>query len=298
MGLAMTGPSTGDHLAVVGGEVSKSGLWPAVVAIGANGKICTGSLLSPTLILTAAHCFKGLAKEDFPEVYVGQNLGSELLSIQYVKAWKTHPKYCGAGQCDIPKYDFAYIVLDKPVTLEGEADYAKLLVEPKDWSKGIQEQAPVWLVGFGKDDAGETGQKHHVETMITRVQDSGSGFFAGQEGKDSCDGDSGGPAYVNLGDNTWKVAGVLSAGSSPCGKGGYFVSAVDVAPWLRDEVNYQVNLACEDSACLRKEADAISEKGGCRMQGITEDGPLHPAWLGVVALFSMRRKKRALELDA
>lgn len=277
---------TSDRLEVVGGEKSGPGVWPAVVAIGVNGKICTGSLLNPTLILTAAHCVSGLSKEDQPNVYIGQNLDSELQSIQYVSKWEVHPKYCPSSKCEIPEFDFAFLKLEAPVSLDSGDEYAKLLVQPEEWKQTLNPNNPVWLVGYGKDSDGNTGQKHHVMTNITRVLDTGRGFFAGEKGKDTCDGDSGGPAYVRLSDKSWRIAGILSAGSSPCGAGGYFASAVDAVPWLKERAGFQIELACEDSTCLRNEAQKLSKSGGCTV----DSGPRTWSWL--LLLLGLARVRR------
>lgn len=262
---SLSAPPAGE-LAVLGGESSDSGVWPAVVAIGANNRICTGVLLSPTLVATAAHCLVPLAKEDTPTVYLGQNLDSQLRSIQYATKWATHPEYCSSKECSIPKYDFGYLVLDTAISADEKIQYAQLLTEASEWKAAMHEGGDTWLVGFGEDEAGEAGQKRHVRTTITKLMGGGAGFMAGGGGKDSCVGDSGGPAYVRVGDNEWRVAGFLSAGSSPCGSGAYYASAIDAAAWLAQESQVDAKLRCADAQCLQDEAQGLDAKGGCSVQ--------------------------------
>lgn len=267
-----------DELAVLGGELSENGVWPAVVAIGANNRICTGVLLSPTVVATAAHCLAPLSKNDTPTVYLGQNLDSELRSIHYVKEWATHPEYCSSKECSIPKYDFGYLVLDAAITSDNKIEYAQLLTEASEWKTAMYEGGDTWLVGFGEDEAGEIGQKRHVRTSIAKVMGEGAGFMAGGDGKDSCVGDSGGPAYVRVGEKEWRVAGFLSAGSSPCGSGGYYASAIDAAAWLTKEAQVDKKLRCEDAQCLQAEAQGLDTKGGCSL------GEERPWWTLVLGL--------------
>ena len=42
---------------VVGGKIVKPGTWPDVVAVlGADGSLCSGTLIDVDLVLTAGHC--------------------------------------------------------------------------------------------------------------------------------------------------------------------------------------------------------------------------------------------------
>jgi hypothetical protein len=55
------------------------------------------------------------------------------------------------------------------------------------------------FVGYGLTEDDESGAKREVVANLTNFNDSGREFFAGGDGKDTCSGDSGGPALVRLG---------------------------------------------------------------------------------------------------
>ena len=79
------------------------------------------------------------------------------------------------------------------------------------------------LVGFGYFDNGDTSKddvKHWVNVSINGpAQGNTEISVGGNTGKVSCPEDSGGPAFVQLGDGTWRTAGITScgAGHGSCG---------------------------------------------------------------------------------
>jgi hypothetical protein len=100
----------------------------------------------------------------------------------------------------------------------------------------------VFLAGFGADESGTLGELRGVTTSITDVDCSahdcraGFEFTAGGAGRDTCVGDSGGPAYLTTPRGTF-VAGVTSRNAVPgsdCGSGGIYTRVDDALEWIRN----------------------------------------------------------------
>ncbi len=90
--------------------------------------------------------------------------------------------------------------------------------------------ASVVAVGFGEaDDALGWGPKRAVTMNVNSI--AGGEAFIGGGGKDTCYGDSGGPVFIQLSDQSWRVFGITSYGEY-CGGGGYYSMMHTALDWL------------------------------------------------------------------
>src|SRR5678810_1122169 len=72
LALAHAAPASPD--AIVGGEPVEPGEHPAVVSVSAGGGLCTGTLLAPDLVLTAAHCLdQGFLQPSQVQIGLGED---------------------------------------------------------------------------------------------------------------------------------------------------------------------------------------------------------------------------------
>ena len=87
----------------------------AFIVLGSGGQrfaICSGTLISPTVFLTASHCTTGLDDQD---VYVSFDEVIDASATLHHGTAHTNPLYVPAGHQSDP-HDVAVIVLDQPVT--------------------------------------------------------------------------------------------------------------------------------------------------------------------------------------
>lgn len=239
--------------AIYGGQEVAAGAYPEVVAIQTNSILCTGTLISSRVVLTAGHCFPGNPAAGSIRV----NTGNDLSGPSYeVESYGVHPDFCGDLEaCSEDIHDLAYLVLAEPI-----ATSAEVLLDQDDWDASMFVGASVTLVGYGATEDGSSGTKLEVTTEITSFSSTGHEFRAGGDGKDSCQGDSGGPAFVIV-DGRLLLAGVTSRGLD-CGKGGFYTLPASELCWLRDEAGVDLTSSTCDEACNCLISDP-ERAGGC-----------------------------------
>lgn len=231
-------PVAGIERPVVGGAPALDGQWPDAAALYtvAGSFACTGTLITPTLVLTAGHCGYGL-----DHVVVGtvdHRSGGETVRIA---ASHVHPDY-------VTTLDVAVLELERPVTSVAPRPLALDCIV-SDW---LVEGASVAIVGFGAHDEWATDWSTELYEAWTTVGDPecldigagcndsvspGGELIAGGNGIDSCSGDSGGPLYLATPEGEYLVALTSRAAipaPTPCGGGGIYVRVDAAVEWIED----------------------------------------------------------------
>jgi secreted trypsin-like serine protease len=209
---------------VVGGDGVPDGKYEFVAAImdGANPvtrTYCTGSLIDPNTVITAAHCAKGIPAAEM-KVAVGKtNLADDSLGvIRQVSSKHIHPRYQDlCGGC----FDVAVLNLESAVPYEPANIAPDSLDDPKTTAK---------VAGYGSvDPDGSVYKDRMQEANVTiRNDDFAKSHWEsryvksimisalGENGEDTCYGDSGGPLFKMV-DGEAEVLGATSFGSARCG---------------------------------------------------------------------------------
>ena len=280
---------------IVGGTPVDEGEWLQVVALELGNFRCTGTLLAPTLVLTAAHCIPQNLNVSDVKVGFG-NDDASLVGTLSATAVDIHPEFC--AECSVDRMDFAYIVLESAANLPP----IPLVTSQATYDTLMSVSASVTLVGFGEDENGTSGIKREVQTVITDHSRTGQEFEAGGDGFDSCQGDSGGPALVIDADGQPRLAGVLSRGFD-CGEGGFYGNPYAIACWLRAETGVDLSETCEACDCVNLASHNGSEEGcgGCSAASPADHrnstAPLHllTAWLLLGRVRRRTRSRRAFD---
>ncbi|CAH0398708.1 unnamed protein product [Chilo suppressalis] len=210
--------------------------------------VCGGTLIDSLHIMTAAHCIKSYKGIEL-RVRLGEwDVNRDVEFYPYIErdviSVVVHPMYY-AGTLD---NDLAILKMDHPVEWTKYPHISPACLPDKYTDYSGQR---CWTTGWGKDAFGDYGKYQNVlkevdvpihshnvcqqqlrKTRLGYNYELNQGFLCagGEEGKDACKGDGGGPLVCERG-GTWQLVGVVSWGIG-CGQPGVPGVYVKVAHYL------------------------------------------------------------------
>ncbi len=237
---------------IVGGQPADPGEWPWQALIRFGPYICSGTLIHPEWILTAAHCAFDSQDVIFDPTAVSVRLGE----YNRITAEGTEQDISAQTLLVHPNYDptrhdndVALIHLSAPAQIGNGVQ----IIHPMTESLEIDaDSSPVMVTvtGWGRTSEGGALSQQLMEVQVPVVSNELCNFSygiitdnmicAGYEngGYDACQGDSGGPLVLPIDEDSWQLAGVVSFGFG-CARPrfyGVYARVSNFTSWLEEEI--------------------------------------------------------------
>lgn len=266
-----------NNVRIRGGKLAKEGAHPWIARLIKSGTkddvACGGSIISRDFVLTAAHCAHLTEK-----IVIGDYNRTKLDKFENIVSIKdkyVHPRYDSYGY----GYDLALLKLAEPIEWNR---FVRPICLP-DLGSDLKLMTNLTVAGFGFTEKIDknTGKEANAlmvaniplvsEEVCHEQWPDGHEFdimyCAGKHKKDgklesdACDGDSGGPASIQV-KNRWTVFGVVAFGDSLCQWGyGAYTKVPYFLDWIRETVTEG-----------RKKTKKNEKKGDDKRENMKNDG--------------------------
>ena len=249
---------------IIDGREVAPGEWPFVARVGDSSGLCTGSLVAPNWILTAAHCLVdhdgSVTDPSDISVFLGYDWDKGVCenTREEIDRVIIHPDYdfTGAGF----RNDAALVEILRPAA----ADPVKILT-PGDEAWLAPSGTTATVIGWGRQiDGSYPRVLRTVDIPLMTPEDCRENSFwtsevvhertlcAGVEGRGIWSGDSGGPLVVSLPDGDWGQVGVTSMGGrARAGYPGVFTRTSSIYDWIHEHIDERAPLLEEIRGFLR-----------------------------------------------
>lgn len=267
---------------VGGGDVATQFTYPfmALVLDTVRGYQCGGTLIAPNLLMTAAHC----GADSFPSYW-------SVMTYRYDKGLSTaeeggvsyrverivvHPSY----NPDTLHFDVSLFFLSTPTNFGPFNDGKSILI-----NRNMNVPNPgetVRVIGWGRIyEGGPTAavlqqvdipaaSPNKCASVLGREFTAPTYLCAGMQGKDSCNGDSGGPLMVRR-NGRWVQVGIVSFGTAGCADPDQFFGVYTRVSRVQGFIDKWLAVARMERQ--RKRPARASERGVDAADDVWYDGP-------------------------
>lgn len=192
-------------------------------------KGCSGAILTPRIIATAAHCVIDVNGQIYKDVKVGPPGASAQLESTWSTMYSIFSITGYKGDPNVKFNDIAYLVLRQPIL-----DAAYVQIPSEDQVNYMRQSSTTLnLLGYGATrDSDETAPIYPSQisatfSSVTSNTLTNSGYALSVVGN-TCTGDSGGPVIANLSGQDYVIGIITGAtASNHCSRmenGGYYTS--------------------------------------------------------------------------
>lgn len=232
---------------ITGGTDANISEFPWQAYFKAGNYRCGGSIITNEWILTAAHCVKNdtgtIGVSNMSVILGTSNPYNPLEGKEYaISEVIIHEKYNN----ETLENDIALLKLKYPVDLKNAR--AIKLVSSYNVSEGATNPGVMaWVTGWGLTNTSPASLPYSLQKVQVPIVSNltaslvyrnipstviMAGYISGN--KDACRGDSGGPLMVKVSDE-YKLAGVVSWGSSTCSSFGAYTRVSNFGTWIRSK---------------------------------------------------------------
>ena len=251
-----TGVKADTATKITGGLNTVISDFPWQVFFEAGNFTCGGSIISNQWIITAAHCTRDEFNAKIPassmDVIVGANNPRSSLQGKkyYVSEVISHESF------DISTLDNDIALLKLKVPIDYPNATPIKLVSAKDAAAGATDPGVMsWVTGYGITRVNPvtypsslqkvqlpivSNSQAHLVWKDIPVTDIMAGYRDGN--KDACSGDSGGPMVVPVAGD-YKLAGLVSWGSSDCDTYGAYTRLSLFESWITQKTGIEITFA-------------------------------------------------------
>jgi MYXO-CTERM domain-containing protein len=201
---------------VIGGQEEPG--FPSVVSLGAEFgdstmSMCSGNLITPRIVLTAAHCGEGIPESVIIKVgraFFGADIEAYEHAIGF-EEYLSHPDYVELSGWQLGENDVGVAILSEDAPVQPTFVNTAELTED-DLGRAVKS------VGFGVHDAASgsgSGIKRSADLTLDDLREQFMVSYATDDGTTICSGDSGGPQFIDV-DGVWVQAAVHSWADADC----------------------------------------------------------------------------------